>query len=217
MKTKFVNRQEAGQQLAQALHSYHQHPETIVIALPRGGVVVGAEVAQALQLPLDVICPRKIGAPFNPELAIGAITETGEGVFSTQLIHELGISESDIKQAVEKEKREALSRLKRYRTHRPPRDLKDKHVLLVDDGLATGSTMLAAIQTAKAEGAREVIVAIPVAPPDTLLRFEKLGVKIVCLASPSHFYAVSQFYDYFDQTTDEEVIELLEKVQNAIE
>ncbi|HEY4832693.1 MAG TPA: phosphoribosyltransferase [Waddliaceae bacterium] len=205
----FRDRVDAGRQLAQALQSYINQPNTYVIALPRGGVVVGHEVAIALHLPLDIVCPRKIGAPFNPELAIGAITETGEGILSQDLIYELGISEEYIKTIMEQEKKKAQWRLKHYREGRPPCLLKDKCVILVDDGLATGSTMRAAIKTIRAKQAKEIIMAVPVAPRDTLTRLEKDVDKAICLATPSAFFAVGQFYNLFDQTTDEEVISLL--------
>lgn len=208
----FRDRQEAGQRLAKALKEYKEDSEVIIIALPRGGVVVGYEVALALHLPLDIVCPRKIGAPFNPEFAIGAITETGEGIFSEKLIDELAVSKQYLAEATEKEKKEALWRLNHYRKERPPRSLKGKKVIIVDDGLATGSTMRAAIKTVRAEEAQEIIMAIPVAPPDTLRRLEKEVEHTVCLAAPPSFFAVGQFYDQFGQTSDEEVIALLAKV-----
>lgn len=207
----FKDRTDAGRRLAKALQIYSNQPDTIVIALPRGGVVIGYEVATALNLPLDIVCPRKIGAPFNPELAIGAITETGEGILSEELVLELGVSQGFIRETMEKEKQKAKWRLDHYRQGRAPRLLKDKRVILVDDGLATGSTMRAAIKTVRAEGAKELILAVPVSPIDTLAKLEKEVDKAVCLATPSTFYAVGQFYDFFDQTTDQEVIELLKK------
>jgi len=207
----FHDRIDAGKRLGQALQPYAKKPNTIVIALPRGGVVIGYEIATLLKLPLDIVCPRKIGAPFNQELAIGAITETGEGILSQSLIHELGVTVDFIKQAMEKEKEQAHWRLNHYRKGRPPRELKEKCVILVDDGLATGSTMRAAIKTIRSEDAKEIIMAIPVAPPDTLSQLEQEVDKTVCLVIPSSFYAVGQFYDLFDQTSDEEVIDLLER------
>lgn len=207
----FRDRIEAGQRLAIALKEYKDAQNVIIIALPRGGVVVGYEAAQALHLPLDIVCPRKIGAPFNPEFAIGAITETGEGIFSEEIVTELGVSQEYLTEATERERKEALWRLNHYRKNRPSRALKGKKVIIVDDGLATGSTMRAAIKTVRAEEAEEVIMAIPVAPPDTLRRLEKEVDRSICLAVPSSFFAVGQFYDQFGQTTDEEVIALLEK------
>jgi len=206
----FHDRVDAGRRLGNALQAYKNQSDSLIIALPRGGVVVGYEIATMLHLPLDVVCPRKIGAPINPELAIGAVTETGEGILSQALIQELGVSDSFIKAEIAQEKAIAQSRLNRYRKGRPPRDLKGKHVILVDDGLATGATMRAAIKTVKAEDAQEIIMAVPVAPPETLEKLEKEVNKTFCLLAPDYFYAVGQFYALFDQTSDEEVIDLLE-------
>lgn len=206
----FKDRKEAGHRLSEALGDYHSDPQTVVIALPRGGVIVGAEIAKRLHLPLDIVVPRKIGAPFNPEFAIGAITETGEGIFSDEVIRDYGISQEYIRDAIEKEKSVAKKRLHLYRGDEPPRHLKGKTVLLVDDGIATGSTMMAAIVTLKNEGVSSIVVAVPVAPIDTLHRLEKLADRVVVLTTPTPFFAVGQFYDHFDQTTDEEVISLLQ-------
>lgn len=205
----FLDRHDAGKRLGEKLLFLENAPQTLIIALPRGGVVLGYEMAKMLHLPLDIISPRKIGAPFNPEFAIGAITETGEGIFSKELIKEFGISEEFIKHQLAIEKKRAIERLKHYRQNRPPRDLKGKQVILVDDGLATGSTMQAAIMTVKSEKAEKILVAIPVSPPNTLRKIESLVTQVICLESPSEFYAVGQFYKHFDQTTDEEVISLL--------
>lgn len=208
----FQDRSDAGKKLAAALNSYSNDPEAVIISLPRGGVVVGYEVALILNLPMDIVCPRKIGAPFNPELAIGAITETGEGILSEDLVASLGVSEEYILEIIEKESKQALWRLNHYRKDKSPRNLKGKRVIIVDDGLATGSTMRAAIKTVKAEQAKEIIMAVPVAPPDTLLKIEKEVDHAICLSAPVDFYAVGQFFEHFDQTTDDEVISLLAKV-----
>ena len=207
----YRDRVDAGRQLAARLKAYEEDSETLIIALPRGGVVVAAETAKILHLPLDIVCPRKIGAPFNEEYAVGAITETGEGIISEDLVNELGISQDYLKKTIEEEAKKAKWRLDHYRKNRPPRNLKGKQVLLIDDGLATGSTMRAAIKTLRAEQAKKIIMAIPVAPPDTLDKLEKEVDKTVCLAAPPSFFAVGQFYDFFDQVTDEEVTALLEE------
>lgn len=207
----FTDRKEAGKRLALELHHFQQSPATVVIALPRGGVVVGYEVAQALSLPLDIISPRKIGAPFNPELAIGAITETGEKILFTDLIEQLGVSQEYIQKAIVKEQEEAKRRLHYYRKNRKGRAISGKKVILVDDGLATGATMLAAIQTVRAEKAQQIIVAVPVAPAESVEKIAPLVDSIVCLSTPADFYAVGQFYNHFDQTSDQEVIQLLEE------
>lgn len=206
----FEDRADAGKKLAAALKAYENKPNTLVIALPRGGVVVGYEVAHQLHLPLDIVVPRKIGAPLNPEFAIGAITETGEVILSQALIKELGVTESFLKSAMEKEREIAQQRLNSYRKGRPPRILKDRHVILVDDGLATGSTMRAAIKTVRAQQAKEIVLAVPVAPPDTLQKIEKEVDKTICLEAPYVFYAVGQFYRSFEQTSDDEVMELMQ-------
>ena len=205
----FTDRIDAGKQLAAALQEYADAPDTLIIALPRGGVVVGAEVARTLHLPLDIVSPRKIGAPFNEEYAIGAVTETGEGIIVGELVKELNVSEGYLKVAQEEETKKAKWRLDHYRENRPPRELKNKRVIVIDDGIATGSTMRAAIKTIRSEEAKEIVLSVPVAPPGTLARLKKEVDKIVCLDSPHEFFAVGQFYKSFDQTDDEEVIALL--------
>ncbi|MFZ0565765.1 MAG: phosphoribosyltransferase [Chlamydiales bacterium] len=211
----FIDRVDAGRRLAVYLKEYAHNHGGIVIALPRGGVVVGYEVASELNLPLDIVCPRKIGAPLNPELAIGAVTETGESIFNEELVEDLGVSKDFIEKAIETEKKEAARRLDHFRKGRPKRNLENKRVILVDDGLATGATMRAAIKTVRKENAKEIIMAIPVAPVDTISKLENEVDQIVCLATPPSFYAIGQFYDEFSQTTDEEVILLLEKQFSA--
>jgi putative phosphoribosyl transferase len=207
----FKDRQDAGIQLAKSLIKYKNQPNTIVIGLPRGGVVLAFEVAKALNLPLDVTCPRKIGAPSNPEFAIGAITETGEGIFNERIIAQLQIPQSYLKEAVENEKAEAQKRLKKFRGGMPPRNFKDKVIIIVDDGLATGSTMKAAILSMQAAGTAQIIVAIPVSPIDTLEEIRTMVDNVICLYTPSFFQAVGQFYQIFNQTSDDEVIELLKE------
>jgi putative phosphoribosyl transferase len=205
----FKDRQAAGQQLAPLLEKYKKIPNGIIIGLPRGGVVVAAEIAKALELPLDVVSPRKIGAPNNPELALGAITHTGVGYFNQDIIFALGVSEKFIAGEIEQEKRVATARQKMYRKNRPPLEVKDKVCILVDDGLATGATMKACIQWVKEEKASRIIVAIPVSPPDTLEEIRAMCDEVICISAPPFFQAVGQFYEDFRQTSDEEVIELL--------
>ena len=207
----FKDRTDAGKQLAEALSQYQNQKDAVVIGLPRGGVVVAYEVAKFLKLPLDITCPRKIGAPSNPEFAIGAITETGEGLFNQDVVAKLGISESYLEQAIRVEKAEAQKRLDKFRGNKPPRNIENKIILLVDDGLATGSTMKAAIMSMQAARADKIIVAVPVSPPDTLGEIRGMVDEIVCLDSPPFFQAVGQFYQKFDQTTDEEVIHLIKE------
>lgn len=204
----FQNRADAGLKLAEKLEKYKNAPDTVILALPRGGVVVGYEVTKELNLPLDIIVPRKIGAPGNPEFAIGAITETGEMILNEEVF---GISDEYLKNEAEKEKLEAERRLKLYRGSRPPLNLKNKTIIIVDDGLATGLTMRAAIVSVKKLGAQRIIVAIPVAPPDSVEFIKKEVDEIFYLDAPALFGAVGAFYKEFGQTTDEEVIDLLKK------
>ena len=205
----FQDRIHAGVELAKKLQQYRNNPEAVVVALPRGGVPVGYEVAERLGLPLDIVCPRKIGAPHNPEFAIGAITETGEGLLNEEIIERIGVSKEFLQEAIEKETQVAKRRLQEYRLGLGKRDFMGKIILLVDDGLATGSTMKAAIVSLRAEGAKKIIAAVPVSAPDTAEQIEELADELVCLSTPSFFQAVGQFYENFSQTSDEEVIALL--------
>ncbi len=206
---RFKDRKDAGMLLAKKLLSYKNKPNAVVIGLPRGGVVTAFEIAQELKLPLDIIVPRKIGAPFSPELAVGALTEDGQVDLNEQLIHNLNINKKDLENIIEEEKQEAQRRLKIYRGNRSPRNLQNKIVLLVDDGIATGATMKAAIKSAQKDGAQKIIVATPVAPPETVKLLEKLVDEVICLQQPEDFGAIGIFYENFKQTTDEEVVALL--------
>lgn len=208
----FKDRNDAGKKLASKLMKYKNHPNTIILGLPRGGVVVAYEVAQALHLPLDVTCPRKIGAPSNPEFAIGAITETGEGLLNMEVIQELGVSQQYLEQTMEREKAQAQRRLSLFRKGKPPRNLEDKIVIIVDDGLATGATMKAAIRSVKAEGALQVVAAIPVGSPNTIAEIEQLADEVVCIDAPEPFGAVGYFYADFTPVEDEDVVDLLQKL-----
>ena len=183
----------------------------IVLAIPRGGVVVGYEIAKALSLPLDVIIPRKIGAPDNPELAIGAMTEDGTIILDDNLITYIGVQRDYIKAESERQKHEIERRLKLYRQNEPYPSLKGLDVVIVDDGIATGSTMKAALASVKNRGASTVTVAVPVGPPSTIKELKKQAARVVCLYTPEYFQAIGQFYTDFNQTTDEEVIQLLKQ------
>jgi len=206
----FSDRVDAGKRLASALKEF-AGKDAVVLAIPRGGVVVGFEIAKALNLPLDVIIPRKVGAPDNPELAIGAMTEDGTIILDKQLVSYLGVSESYIKTESEEQKHEIERRLKMYRKDEPYPDLKGKDVIVVDDGIATGSTMKAALASVKNRGAKTVTVAVPVGPPSTIAELKNLADRVVCPYTPEYFSAIGQFYMDFCQTSDEEVIELLRK------
>lgn len=206
----YRDRQEAGRKLAKAL-THLKGLSPIVLALPRGGVPVGAEVAAALGAPLDVVVVRKIGAPFHRELGVGALVllDKAEIVWNHSLLNDLGLSESELHDGVETEAKEAQRRVARYRGTRPGLHLKGRTVILVDDGLATGITAQAALRALRRASPGHLVLAVPVAPPDTLARLAKEADETVCLAQPAFFQAVGQFYDDFRQTTDEEVLALL--------
>jgi len=209
----FKNRQDAGQKLAQKLKGFKGQKSALLLALPRGGVVVAFEIAKELNLPLDLVVPRKIGAPFNEEYAIGAITESGEGIFDQEAIASLNVTKDYLDKEVATEKKEAQRRLKTYRQNQPPLNLKNKTVIIVDDGIATGLTMRAAIKSAKEKKAKKIIVAVPVTARDSLKTIEKEADKVICLDAPLFFGAVGAFYENFDQTEDQEVINLMQKAK----
>ena len=201
------NRVEAGKQLAQALKTASEN--AIVLAVPRGGVIVGYEVAKALGIPLDVSVTKKIGAPDNPELAIGAVAEDGTFILDEDLARRLFVPEEYISEEVERMRQEIQRRLVRYRGNVPYPSLKNREVIVVDDGVATGSTLKAALRLVRSKGAKTVTVAVPVGPSNTIKELEKLADRVVCLLTPEPFYAIGQFYVDFAQTSDEEVTRLL--------
>jgi putative phosphoribosyl transferase len=206
----FADRIDAGKRLASELDSF-AGKNAIILAIPRGGVVVGYEIAKALNLQLDVIIPHKIGAPNNPELAIGAMTEDGTIVLDDNLVSFLGVPKDYIKEESEKQKNEIKRRLKIYRENAPYPNLKGQDVIIVDDGIATGSTMKAALASVKKKGAKTVNIAVPVGPPSTIKELKKQADKVICPYTPEYFQAIGQFYVDFNQITDEEVIELLKE------
>jgi len=209
MRMMLKDRVDAGQKLAERVMIYKDEPNLVILGLPRGGVVVANEISKALDAPLDIVVPRKVGAPFNPELAVAAVTENGTVLYNEELMKKLGISIDDIDDEVEKEKKEAMRRLDLYRGDRPLLNLEDKTVILVDDGIATGYTMKAAIMSVRLRGAKKVIVAVPVMPSDILLTMQELADAVHYVLMPEIFYSISQFYERFPQTTDEQVIELM--------
>ncbi|MBI2552594.1 phosphoribosyl transferase [Candidatus Uhrbacteria bacterium] len=206
----FKDRKEAGEKLAQALVKYKNAPETIVLALPRGGVVVGFEVARALRLPLDIVVPRKIGAPGNPEYAIGAITETGDAMMNDEEVRQ--VDKEWLKQEMEKEKKEAERRLTAYRAGSPPR-IEGKTVIIVDDGMATGYTMRAAVASVRARKAAKIIVAIPHGAGDSIEQIRREVDEVAALEIPAVYFAVGAHYEEFPQISDAEVISLLRASQ----
>ena len=211
----FVNRVDAGKRLAEALADF-QSRNAAVLAIPRGGVVVGYEIASKLVLPLDVIIPRKLGAPDNSELAIGAVAEDGSMVLDEGLIAYLGVSKWYLQEESERQRQEITRRMKVYREDLESVELKGKDVIVVDDGIATGSTMKAALASVKNRGAKSVTVAVPVGPPQTIQELKTLADKVICLYTPEYFQAIGQFYKDFSQTTDEEVINLLQLCRQSM-
>jgi putative phosphoribosyl transferase len=207
----FQDREDAGMQLAAHLQSYKNHPSTVVLGLARGGVVVAHTVAKLLSLPLDVLIVRKIGAPYNPELAIGAVDETGHTILNEPLIETLGVTPTQIEAEVLAQKEIAKRRASLYRSSRKRVALTGKEAILIDDGIATGATVEAAIWLLRLQKVKTVILAIRVAAPDSLAALSNKVDQVVCLYTPHNFQAVGQFYNSFEQTTDEEVIRLLVK------
>jgi putative phosphoribosyl transferase len=210
MELPFRNRADAGRRLAAELRQYAHRPDAIVLALPRGGVPVGAEIANELGLPLDVFVVRKLGLPWQEELAMGAVASGGVRVLDQDLIRVARVSEADVQRVTEQELRELERRQALYRGDRPFPDLRGKIGILVDDGLATGSTMRAAVAALRQEGPSKIVVAVPVAAPETCDAFEAIADEIVCAETPEPFQAVGLWYEDFSQTTDDEVHELLE-------
>lgn len=214
---KYRNRQEAGQILARALSAYTDREDVIVLGLPRGGVPVAFEIAQALHVPLDVFIVRKLGVPGHAELAMGAIAMGGAHVFNEDIIQELNISQGEIEAVIEQEQEELKRREIKYRGHCPFPSIQDKTIILVDDGIATGATMRAAIKALRQLKPASLIVAVPVAAKDICEDiFEKTGTmsdRFVCPLKPLYFYAVGAWYDDFSQTEDEEVYTLLKEAR----
>jgi len=208
---RFTDRHDAGQRLAAKLLKYKNDPHAIVLGLPRGGVITAYETAKILKLPLDIIVTRKIGAPGNPELAIGAVDDLGYALFNEEIISGLSVPQTYLEQAQIKEQTEAQNRLSRFRKKRPPLNLKGKTAILVDDGLATGATMRAAIHSARARHAQKIVVAVPVAASDSIEKIKKEVDEIVCVHIPFYFGAVGAFYEVFDQIEDDEVAHVLQK------
>ena len=207
----FADRQDAGRQLAEALADYREQNDTIVLGLPRGGVITASEVAKALKLPLDIVVPRKIGFPGNPELAIGAVTEDGEEILHEEMLKHYDIDEAYLRGEVDKERAEAKRRLKAYRGDKKPLVLQGKTAIVVDDGVATGATMMAALTSCRAKQAAAIIAAVPVIATDTISKLEALSDKVIWLHAPLFFGSVGSFYTDFPQTTDDEVIEQLKR------
>lgn len=207
----FKDRREAGKKLAEELTKYKNQQGVIVLGLPRGGAPVAYEIAEALNAPLDVFIVRKLGLPGQPELAMGAIASGGVRVMNNGVVQRSGVSEDQIKEIVEDEKKRLQEREKIYRGSRPEIDITGKIVLLVDDGLATGASMRAAITALKQLEPEKIVVAVPTAPADTCQELKSMVDEIVCLRTPSPFWGVGGSYQNFSQTSNQEVRALLER------
>ncbi|MHC4270141.1 MAG: phosphoribosyltransferase [Planctomycetota bacterium] len=206
----FQDRKEAGRKLADRLVKYTDEKGVIILALPRGGVAVGAEIAKKIGAPLDVIITRKIRFPGEPEFAIGAIAENGKVALNDQIVKRYDITQSFLDEEICIQKAEIERRLDTYRGGKKLTFIKDKTVILVDDGVATGFTIIAAINALKEEGIKKLIVAVPVSPQDTFLKLKSLVDEIICLEIPEDFLAIGEFYYEFKQLTDEEVMQLIQ-------
>lgn len=206
---RFKDREEAGKELAKALSEYRNKKDVVIVALPRGGVVLGRIIADALRAPLDIVVPRKIALPENEEYAIGAITEAGDAVWNEE--EQKGVAPQILKKIIEKEKNEAGRRLALYRQGLPPRDLKNKIAVIVDDGVATGYTLRAAIKTVRAAGAKKIIVAVTGGPADTINELKKEADEVVALSVSPFISAVGYLYEEFLQVDDKTVIRLMKK------
>jgi putative phosphoribosyl transferase len=213
---RFRDRVEAGRSVAEQLAPYANRPDVIVLALPRGGVPVGYEIATRLHVPLDVFLVRKLGTPGQPELAMGAIATGGARVLNDEVIRYLDVPPRVIEAVARDEQIELERREQAYRGNRPPPDLGGKIVILVDDGLATGSSMRAAVAAVRTQSPSHIVVAVPVAATATCEEFKREVDEIICLRTPEPFSAVGLWYDDFSQTTDEEVRELLQRAETAL-
>ncbi|OFX14624.1 MAG: hypothetical protein A2V59_03285 [Armatimonadetes bacterium RBG_19FT_COMBO_69_19] len=211
----FRDRRDAGRRLAEALERYRSR-RPYVLAIPRGGIVVGYEVAKALGAPLDVVVPRKLRAPYNPELAIGAVAHDGSVYYDTPLVGNLKVSEDYLQDEIAFQLEEIRRRLLAYRGERPQPDLTGQAAIVVDDGIATGSTMIAALRAVRRMAPAVTVAAVPVAPPEGCENLRAEADEAICLYTPMLFYAVGQFYDDFEQTSDEEAIALLRAREKEI-
>jgi putative phosphoribosyl transferase len=212
----FPNRTEGGRGLARELSHYAGRNDVVVLALPRGGVPIGFEIACALHAPLDVFLVRKLGVPHYPELAMGAIASGGTRVLNETVLEQLQIPIEDIEAVAEREQRELERREQAFRNGRPPVPVSNQICILVDDGLATGSTMRAAVMALKKQTPLRCVIAVPVASAETCAEFEPLVDEVLCLYTPEPFIAVGRWYDDFMQLSDEEVREYLNRAMNEM-
>ena len=207
----FRDRVDAGQQLAKKLAGYANRKDVLILGVPRGGVPVAFEVAQALHAPLDILLVRKLGTPGQRELAMGAIASGGVRILNEQLIAELGITEEQVAATIAAQETELQRREQMYRGVRPDISVQGKNAILVDDGIATGSSMLAAISALRTLQPKRIVVAVPVAPSDADEQIKRVADEFVCVDKPELFFGVGQFYENFSQTEDSDVHALLER------
>ncbi len=213
-EARFADRAEAGRELAAALSDYRDRDDVVVLALPRGGVPVAFEVARELKAPLDVFVVRKLGLPAQPELAMGAIASGGIQVLNDEVVHALGVPHETIEKVAAREREELARREQLYRGDRPPQSVEGKTVILVDDGVATGSTMRAAIKALREQKPADLVVAIPVAPPETCEALRREADTVVCTRTPEPFLALGAWYASFPQTPDAEIQDLLTRASD---
>ena len=212
----FPHRTEAGRALARELSRYTDQNDVVVLALPRGGVPIAFEIAHALHAPLDIFLVRKLGVPRYEELAMGAIASGGTRVLNESVVEQMRITDADIEKVARREQQELERRERAFRDDREPVPVSDRVCILVDDGLATGSTMRAAIMALRKQKPKRIVLAVPVAAADTCAEFESLADEMICLYTPEPFMAVGRWYDDFAQLTDEEVRDYLERARHEM-
>lgn len=216
MSKLLQNREEAGHRLAQALNRYRDDPNGVIVALPRGGVAVAYAMSVDLHLPLDVFITRKIGAPENPEYAVGAISETGNLYLNSDAVAAFQLSDREIEMLAKVQQEEIVRRQRLYRRGRPPRSLKDRLVIVVDDGIATGATFFASVAAIRREQPRFLVAAVPVGPPEVIERARAMVDELAVLATPAQFWSVGGHYADFSQVSDDEVVKYLHLAREAI-
>lgn len=216
MEGAFPDRSEAGRVLATKLSKYAGRDDVIVLGLPRGGVPVAYEVARSLRVPLDVFIVRKLGVPGFEELAVGAIASGGVRVLNEDVMRALPNANEIVEAVTQRETAEVERRESKYRDGRAAPEIRGRTVILVDDGLATGATMRAAVKALRQRGVAKIVVAVPVGPPDTCREFQDVADEVVCASAPEFFQAVGQYYEDFSQTSDEEVRDLLARAAQSI-